>query len=70
MVRIQLLDLNGLVIRDLYSEYLPAGQYRTSDRAPLWDGKRNDGVQVAAGIYLYRVIMQSRTIFGKLIYLH
>jgi hypothetical protein len=48
-MEISVVDINGRNIRDLFSGHLPSGNQRLT-----WDGKNDNGNDVAPGIYLCR----------------
>jgi len=49
-VRVSIYNLLGQEIRTLVNEYQAAGNYQMT-----WDGKNNNGEQVASDVYLYRL---------------
>jgi hypothetical protein len=49
-VRVTLFDVNGRALRTLVDDVLPAGAH-----AVRWDGRRNDGVRAAPGLYFARM---------------
>ena len=52
-VRIDVLDANGTVMRQLSSDSLEAGDY-----ALTWDGRDSAGQLITPGVYHYRVVPQ------------
>ena len=54
-VRITIYDVLGHRIRRFDLGYLPAGYYKTRDRAVYWDGRNNMNERVASGTYFYRL---------------
>ena len=51
MVRLQVFDVRGRVIRNLVSGVLGPG-----DHAREWDGRDNHGMRAASGVYFYRLV--------------
>jgi serine protease len=49
-VRVRVFDVRGALVRTLEDRVLPAGERRVD-----WDGARENGARVPAGIYLFRV---------------
>ncbi|MDI6791805.1 MAG: FlgD immunoglobulin-like domain containing protein, partial [bacterium] len=54
-VEIQIYSLSGQLIRTLDLGERGPGSYLTRKEAVHWDGKDNDGKEVASGIYLYQL---------------
>lgn len=48
VVKLQVLDVRGRLVRTLHS-----GPLHTGSRSVTWDGKDNEGHELASGIYLY-----------------
>ena len=63
-VRLDVVDLRGRHIRTLVSENQGAGVHAVN-----WAGRDDDGLEVAAGVYLYRLYMGSDIQVKKLTYL-
>ena len=49
-VQLDIYEVSGRKVRTLFSERQAPGFYET-----IWDGRDEDGVIVAAGVYLYRL---------------
>lgn len=49
-VSIKIYDITGKLVRELDSRYKQAGEHSIK-----WDGRNNEGIRVASGIYLYRL---------------
>jgi flagellar hook assembly protein FlgD len=49
-VTLQILDVLGRKVRTLVSENLSSGY-----KSVLWDGRNEDGKEVASGIYFYQL---------------
>ena len=54
-VRITIYDVLGRKVRRFDLGYLPAGYYKTRERAVYWDGRNDVNERVASGTYLYRL---------------
>jgi hypothetical protein len=54
-VAIQIYDLHGQLVRQLYLGRKEAGYYLSRDRAAYWDGKNASGERVSSGVYFYRL---------------
>jgi flagellar hook assembly protein FlgD len=50
LVRLEIFDVRGQKVRTLAEESLPAGQH-----SRVWNGRTDDGRQVASGVYFYRL---------------
>ena len=61
-VRIDVVDLQGRRVRMLFTGYQDRGAH-----AVTWDGRGEDGRQVASGTYLYRIQAGNLTGTGKLV---
>lgn len=59
-VRLNIYDTSGRLVRTLLQAELPAGSYST-----VWDGKTNNGWQVANGIYIYHLKAGNSTVTTK-----
>ena len=45
--------MSGRLVRTLEEGYKVAGYYTTKDRAARWDGRDDNGIRVASGVYFY-----------------
>ena len=52
---------NGQKINTLHQGVLPAGEHRF-----VWDGRNAKGVEVASGVYLYRLITEGGTLTKRM----
>ena len=52
-VRVTIYDVLGRKVRRFDLGYLPAGYYKTRERAVYWDGRNNMNERVASGTYFY-----------------
>lgn len=52
---IHIYNLSGELIRRLDLGYKKAGSYISKDKSAYWDGKDENGVNVASGIYFYSI---------------
>ncbi len=57
-VSVDIYDLSGLLIKNVYSGVDPAGEY-TGEDARVWDGTDSDNNFVPPGIYLYRISVEA-----------
>ena len=48
-------DVTGKQIRIIELGHIAAGNYVESSKAIYWDGKTEDGEQVASGTYFYQI---------------
>jgi hypothetical protein len=62
-VRLLIYNINGKLIRNLLSGTFLAGAYRVE-----WDGMNDKGLQVASGIYIYRMATASYSQTKKMIF--
>ncbi len=56
--------VDGSLVRSLYR-----GQMRGNECAIVWDGRDNNGQDVASGAYFYRLVSGSSTVSGKMMLL-
>jgi hypothetical protein len=61
-VEIRIFNITGELVKTFINSSQPAGKYSV-----VWDGKNNEGQQVASGVYLYRVIYGSSVLAKKMI---
>ncbi len=54
-VTVTIYSMLGEEIRRLELGHRNAGFYTTKDRAAYWDGKNEDGISVASGVYFYQI---------------
>ena len=64
VVRLEILDLKGRMVRALVDGYLSAGEYETA-----WDGLDDHGGRVPSGAYLYMLRVADFTASRKLVLL-
>jgi minor extracellular serine protease Vpr len=62
-VKIQILDIHGRLITDLFHGFQRPGFYEI-----VWDGRDAQANQVASGVYLFRIIMDQHILCGKMAY--
>jgi hypothetical protein len=60
-VSLRIYDVLGRVVRTLVDDRLPAGKHSLT-----WDGKNNNGVEIASGVYFYKLSVAGRVVKGKL----
>ncbi|RKY90738.1 MAG: hypothetical protein DRQ13_12240, partial [Ignavibacteriae bacterium] len=58
---LKIYNLQGRLIKTLVNEVLPAGNYLSK-----WDGKNENGNQVASGVYIYNLKIAHRQKSGKM----
>ncbi|MCK4511405.1 T9SS type A sorting domain-containing protein [bacterium] len=63
-VEVMVYDVSGRLVRSLVDAELGPDDYMTH-----WDGRRDDGGEAAAGIYLYRLVADGRELTRKMILL-
>lgn len=63
-VSITIYDIVGRVVRDFHLSGLQAGSGRV-----VWDGRANDGAEVAGGVYLYKLNAEEFSQTRKMLYL-
>lgn len=56
-VRVAVYDLAGRMVRLLLDDRQPAGLHDVA-----WDGRREGGTQVPAGVYVVRAAVEGRTV--------
>jgi len=64
-VELKVFNIVGEPVKTLINDYLPAGEYQFS-----WDGKDQQGVDLASGMYFYRLQAGNKTTSKKLILLN
>jgi len=55
IVVIKIYNVKGQLIRTMDEGYKAAGFYETQTRASYWDGKDDNGISVAMGVYFYHL---------------
>jgi hypothetical protein len=60
-VELVVYDPAGRPVRSLVSGHAEPGRYHAA-----WDGRADNGKKVAAGVYLYRLVLQDKHLTGKL----
>lgn len=63
-VILNIYDVQGRLVKNLFNDNLPAGNYITR-----WEGDNTAGVSVTSGVYLYRITAGNRSVNGKMIML-
>ncbi len=63
-VEVIVYDLMGREIKTLVSDFVPAGQQHV-----IWDATNNDGVEVSAGTYIYKMVAGSYSKVDKMQYI-
>lgn len=62
MVHLDIFDINGRKVRDLFKGRQKAGHYNF-----VWDGTNSSGVKVVSGVYFYRLTCESFSATNKMI---
>ncbi|MCP4582051.1 MAG: T9SS type A sorting domain-containing protein [candidate division Zixibacteria bacterium] len=60
-VSLEIFDLQGRRVRELYDDYILAGNFSV-----VWDGRTDAGFSVASGIYFYRLSFDNHVIMKKM----
>ncbi|MDI6792459.1 MAG: FlgD immunoglobulin-like domain containing protein [bacterium] len=68
-VSIRIYNLSGNLVRTMELGKLGAGSYTSKGESVYWDGKDNNGNEVASGVYLYQFIAGSHVEIKKMIVL-
>ncbi|MBM3239750.1 T9SS type A sorting domain-containing protein [Candidatus Poribacteria bacterium] len=68
-VTIRIYNVKGQLIKTLELGYQPAGIYTHRSRAAYWDGKNEEGVRAASGVYFYQLRAGQFAAMRKLILL-
>ena len=63
-VQIIVYNILGQKVKTLVNRVVPAGTYRV-----LWDGTNDAGMQVAGGLYIYRLYTEKTTITRKMVFM-
>jgi len=56
-VKVWIYDVGGQLVRSMEVGFQEAGIYSSREKAIYWDGKSQDGEQVASGVYFYSLEM-------------
>ena len=64
LVKIVIINSKGEEVRSIINKYHLAGEYLIQ-----WDGRDNQGINMASGIYFYKIISKERIKTQKMIYL-
>ena len=59
-VELKIFNIQGQLVRTIVNETKPAGSYQTS-----WDGKNENGILQASGVYFYRLKAGGRFVETK-----
>ncbi len=63
-VCLKIYNISGQLVKTLVEEEKPPGDYQVT-----WDGRNNEGQQVASGIYFYQLRAEDRTLTRKMLLL-
>jgi hypothetical protein len=61
-VSITIYNQLGERIREIVNEELPVGENKVA-----WNGLNNDNISVSSGIYLYKISLDNKSLYGKMI---
>jgi Tol biopolymer transport system component len=64
-VIIRIYNISGQLVRILDEGIKPQGKYITKDEAVYWDGKNNEGNELASGVYIYQLQANGKIIGSK-----
>jgi len=67
LVRINIYDTNGRLVRRFELGQRGTGVYTSRDRALYWDGRNKTGERVSSGIYFYQLRAGQFTTVRKLV---
>jgi flagellar hook assembly protein FlgD len=59
-VQIIIYDILGRKVKTLVDNEMAPGTYKA-----IWDGRDDNGLGVASGVYLYRIVAKSSSISGQ-----
>jgi len=68
-VRIRIYELRGKLVRELNPGSLEAGNYVRRRKAAYWDGRNEQGEQVASGVYIYQMVADKRSFTRRMVIL-
>jgi len=68
-VKIRIYDIQGRLVRELALGGLEAGVYEQRDKAVHWDGRNEQGEQVASGVYIYQMVADKKTFTRRMVIL-
>jgi len=62
IVTIKIYDITGKEIKSLVSQKMSPGKYTVD-----WNGTDNNGLQIATGVYFYRLVASGNVIVKKMV---
>ena len=68
-VVIRIYDIRGRLVRELNFGRLKAGVYESKGEAAYWDGRSDQGEQVASGVYVCQMVAGEKTFVRKMVIL-
>ncbi len=68
-VRIRIYDLQGRLVKELNLGRLGPGSYINKAKAAYWDGRSDQGEQVASGVYVCQMVAGEKTFVRKMVIL-
>lgn len=63
-VQVDMLDINGRLVKKLFAGKLEPGAHKIT-----WQGINHDGERVSSGVYFYRLSVDHKNIYRKMLYL-
>ncbi|PIP42489.1 hypothetical protein COX18_00145, partial [Candidatus Desantisbacteria bacterium CG23_combo_of_CG06-09_8_20_14_all_40_23] len=54
-VVIRIYNISGQLVKTIDLGELPAGAYTTQSRAAYWNGRNEEGEEIASGVYFYQM---------------
>ncbi len=68
-VVIRIYNITGQLIKTLDEGVKESGAYTTQSRAAHWDGRNDEGDEVASGVYFYQLQVGNKTLTGRMVVL-
>jgi hypothetical protein len=68
-VVIRIYNLTGQLVRTLDEGVKEAGKYLTPDRAAYWNGRNDEGDEVASGVYFYQLQIDGKVLTKRMVVL-
>lgn len=68
-VVIRIYNISGQLVKTLDLGELPAGAYTTQSRAAYWNGRNEEGDEIASGVYFYQMNVNGRVMTKRAVVL-